>query len=419
MSKIIISGRKRLNGCISIQGAKNSVLPILAATVLNSGVNVIENCPKLKDVDVMLRILESLGCRVETENHTVMVDSSTLSGHVIPTDLAAEMRSSVIFMGPILARCKKVILSYPGGCEIGPRPIDLHLKALKNMGARINDMLGGYIYCDTEQLKGADILLDYPSVGATENIMLAAAFADGTTYIHNAAKEPEIMDLQAYMQKLGIDVQGAGSSLIKIKGSAGKLNNPRHSVIPDRIVAGTYLAAAAITGGDIILNNVIPEHLGGIVSNLRDCGCRIHSNEKSVRIIGPVRPKAAEMIRTQPYPGFPTDMQAQFISLLSIAKGTSILVETVFENRYKHVEELVKMGASIMVEGRTAIIRGVRKLFGASVNSRDLRSGAGLVLAGLAAEGETVVNEIHHIERGYEDITRDLCSLGADIKIQQ
>jgi len=284
------------------------------------------------------------------------------------------------------------------------------------MGARIQDAQRGFIYCEAEELKGCDIQLDYPSVGATENIMLASVFAEGETYIRNAAKEPEIVDLQKFLVGLGVEVSGAGTPVIRIKGSRKKLGNIEHNVIPDRIVTGTYMIAAGITGGEIHIKNVIPEHVSSIISNLRDVGCRINVRKNSLFVAGPTRPKAVDIIRTLPYPGFPTDMQAQMVALLSVAKGTSIIVETVFENRYKHVEELLRMGANIKLEGRLAVIKGVRKLTGASVCARDLRGGAALILAGLVADGETIVNDVKHIDRGYEKIEDRLASVGAIIR---
>lgn len=305
---------------------------------------------------------------------------------------------------------------HAGGCEIGPRPIDLHLKALRSMGAKIYDAQRGFIYAEADGLKGCDILLDYPSVGATENIMLASVFAYGETYIHNAAKEPEIVDLQNFLIGMGVDITGAGTSVIRIKGNSDKLRSVKHSVIPDRIVAGTYMVAAAITSGDTVLKNVIPEHLSAVISNLRDCGCRISFKKNKLHISGPARPRAIDTIRTLPYPGFPTDMQAQMVALLSIARGTSMVIETVFENRYKHVEELMRLGANIKLEGRIAVIKGIRKLTGAEVRARDLRGGAALVLAGLAADGETIINDIKHIDRGYENIEGKLAQVGALIR---
>jgi UDP-N-acetylglucosamine 1-carboxyvinyltransferase len=309
------------------------------------------------------------------------------------------------------------MVTHPGGCEIGPRPIDLHLKALKSMGAKVQDAQRGFIYCEADRLKGCDIQLDYPSVGATENIMLASAFADGETIIRNAAKEPEIIDLQNYLTAIGVKVSGAGTGAICVSGGpAGKLRNAEHTIITDRIVTGTYMVAAGITGGELLLRNVIPEHLGSIISLLRESGCKITVKDGTLLVGGPARLRAIDIVRTLPYPGFPTDMQAQFVAMLSVARGTSIMVETVFENRYKHVGELLKMGANIKLEGRIAVIKGVKRLTGASVCARDLRGGAALVLAGLAADGETVISDIKHIDRGYDSIEKKLRQAGASIQ---
>lgn len=418
MSKLVISGGIRLKGEISIDGSKNAVLPILAATLLNAGRSVIKNCPKLKDVSIALEILSMVGCKVNFENGIITVDSSTIDCTEIPVDLATEMRSSIIFMGPMLARRGKVLISFPGGCEIGPRPIDLHLKGLRSMGAKILDAYGGFLYCTAEQLKGCDIHLNYPSVGATENIMLASVFAEGETCIFNAAKEPEIVDLQNFLTAMGVEVSGAGTGIISIKGKGApkKLRDVEYSVIPDRIVAGTYMAAAGITGGDVTIENIVPDHLAAVISVLREAGCKIKIYGRKLHILGPKRAEAVDIIRTLPYPGFPTDMQAPLVALLATAKGTSIVIETIFENRYKHVDELMRMGANITLEGRIAVIKGVERLKGAFVHARDLRGAASLVLAGLAAEGQTVVNDIKHLDRGYEKIEEKLTSLGASIR---
>ncbi|MCX7746967.1 MAG: UDP-N-acetylglucosamine 1-carboxyvinyltransferase [Clostridia bacterium] len=419
MSKLIVIGGSKLKGEIVVEGAKNAILPVLAATILNSGLNVIKNCPKLKDVEATVNILEKVGCKVKTEENTIIVDSTNVNSYEIPEELATEMRSSVIFLGALLGRMGKVAISYPGGCEIGPRPIDLHIKALRKMGAVIQEVQHGFIYCEAERLKGADIHLDYPSVGATENVMLASAFADGETYIRNAAKEPEIVDLQNFLIELGVNVSGAGTNVIRIVGGSKLKRSIEHSIIPDRIVAGTYLVAAGITGGDLTLKNVNSEHLSPVISNLRESGCRINIKRNHIHISGPARPRAVDIIRTLPHPGFPTDMQAQMVAYLAVARGTSIVVETVFGSRYKHVEELLRMGADIKLEGRLAVINGVRKLTGASVAAKDLRGGAALVLAGLAAEGETTVTGIHHIDRGYENIEGKLASVGAIIRREE
>jgi UDP-N-acetylglucosamine 1-carboxyvinyltransferase len=416
MAKLVIEGGRRLQGELEVHGSKNAVLPILAASILNSGISIIRNCPRLKDVEIMVEILRTIGCKASWEGpNTVCIDSLSINSNVIPEDLAAEMRSSVIFLGPMLARLGSVTVSYPGGCEIGPRPIDLHIKGLREMGAIVHDTLGGFIYCEARKVKGCDIHLDYPSVGATENIMLASVFADGVTCIRNAAKEPEIVDLQDYLRKMGINVRGAGTGVIMVEGTGRDLPDVDKTVIPDRIVAGTYIVAAAATGGELLLKNTIPEHVRAVIHVARECGCEIKEYGNSIRVSGPERPRPVDSIRTLPYPGFPTDMQPQVLALLTTAHGTSIIVETVFENRYKHVEELLRMGANIKVEGRIAIIKGVRKLVGANVRARDLRGGAALVIAGLGAQGTTVVDNVKHIDRGYENIEKYLSQVGANI----
>ncbi|WP_235601285.1 UDP-N-acetylglucosamine 1-carboxyvinyltransferase [Tissierella sp. P1] len=413
MEKYIINGGNRLTGEISISGAKNAVLPILAATVIGGNKSIISNIPNLRDVEIMKEILIALGCAVDGTGSTMVIDSKPLNQIIVPEELVREMRSSIIFMGAMLARTGEVIISYPGGCEIGPRPIDLHLKALRNMGAEIEES-HGHLYCKTEGLKGADIQLDYPSVGATENIILAGVTAEGTTIIRNAAREPEIIDLQNYLNKSGARISGAGTSVITIEG-VKDLRDVTHSIISDRIVTGTIMTAAAITGGDIIINNVIVDHVIGIIAKMKEAGVMIYSNGTSMKVTGPRRINPIEMLQTLPYPGFPTDMQAQMMALLSIANGTSIISETVFENRFKHAEELTRMGANIKTFGRVAVISGVKELTGAKTTAKDLRGGAALTLAGLVARGTTEVYNIHHIERGYEDLHLMLQKLGADI----
>lgn len=414
MSKIVIAGGKKLEGKIRVDGAKNAVLPILAATVLNSGKNVIHDCPELKDVFATMEILRFLGCKVEKKGSTIIVDSSNINEYHIPDNLMREMRSSIIFLGSIVSRCRKARISYPGGCEIGPRPIDLHLKALKQLGVQIVDA-HGYINCKADKIEANDIHLNFPSVGATENIMLAAVMAEGETIIRNAAKEPEISDLQDYLNAMGAKISGAGSSVIRIQG-VKKLHDVEHTVIPDRIVASTYLTAAAITGGKVELTNTNVEHLQAVLAALKECGCHVNIGDKSIRISRSSAIQPIELIRTHPYPGFPTDAQAPIMSLLTLAEGTSIISETVFENRFKHAEELVRMGANIKIDGRVAVIKGVDKLSGTTVNATDLRGGAALIIAGLAAEGTTTVSDVYHIDRGYERIEEKLSMLGADIK---
>ncbi len=418
MSRLIISGGNKLEGEIETQGAKNSVLPILAATILNGGKSVIYNCPKLSDVRITVKVLENIGCTVKRIGKVLVVDSSNISGYTIPDDLMRQMRSSIIFLGAILARFKRAVVSLPGGCEIGNRPIDLHLKALKMLGVEITES-HGYIDCRAEKTHGENIHLDFPSVGATENIMLVACLLEGTTIITNAAREPEIVDLESFLNRMGAKISGAGSDVIKIEG-VKKLYGVEHYIIPDRIVGATYLIAGAITGGNIILRNTNSSYMGAMISILKDMGCRIYSEKNRVILTAPSKQlKAVDKIVTMPYPGFPTDIQSPFMALASISEGTSIFVENIFENRYQHVEELCRMGADIRTDGRVAVVCGVPKLSGANVVAKELRGGAALVLAGLAAEGITSVDNIKYIDRGYEDIEKYLGICGANIRREE
>lgn len=415
MEKYIINGGYKLEGEINIPGAKNSVLPILAASVLTGKTSIISNIPNLKDVDIMVKLLSHLGAKVTFEDNIITVDSSGINKMYLPEELVREMRSSIILMGAMISRFGEVKISYPGGCEIGPRPIDLHLKFLRQMGAEIEEA-HGFLDCKTTGLKGCDIQLDYPSVGATENIILAAVTAEGVTTIRNAAREPEIIDLQNYLNKAGAKVAGAGSSVISIEGTKN-LNSCSHQIIPDRIVAGTYMAAAAMTKGEVIIKNIVTDHIQSIIAKLKETGAIIYYNGNSLKVIGPNRLNSLEMLQTLPYPGFPTDMQAQMMTLLTITNGTSIVNETVFENRFKHAEELIKMGAKIKTFGNVAVIKGVKSLTGAKVFAKDLRGGAALVLAGLIAQGTTEINNIYHVNRGYENMYLHLKDLGAKIEI--
>jgi len=413
MNVLKIQGGAPLFGEIDVHGSKNSVLPILAATLIHKGESVIHNCPDLRDVRFAVAILEYLGCKVQREGNTVTVDSSTMSGCDIPDKLMREMRSSVIFLGAILARCGKASMSFPGGCELGPRPIDLHLSALRRMGMEICEQ-GGIISCRVNSPCGCDIDLAFPSVGATENIMLAATACPGITRVRNAAREPEIEDLQSFLQGMGIRINGAGSSTIEIEGSC-KTHDLEHSAIADRIVAATYLLSAAATGGDVTVNGMRPEHISTVLSQLESAGCRLSISKNSVRVRRDRDLHAFSVIRTMPYPGFPTDAQAPMMALATKCKGTSVFIENIFDSRYRHVNELMRMGANIRVEGKVALVTGVKELTGASVAAGDLRGGAALVIAGLAAQGESEISEVWHIDRGYENIEGVLKCLGAKI----
>jgi len=413
MGKFKINGGKRLYGEVEVHGAKNSILPILAATILNEGVSVIHNCPRLKDVDSMIEILEHIGCKVSFSGRDIVVDARDVKDSEIPDNLMRTMRSSIFLMGALIARNKKAFISFPGGCDIGHRPIDLHLKGLKKLGVEIEESYG-YIRCKGVRVRGNEIHLDLPSVGATENIMLAATLADGITVIRNAAKEPEIEDLQNFLNSMGARITGAGTNTIVIEG-VKKLHDTEYTIIPDRIVAGTYLCAAAMTRGELTVVKALKEHLEPLISKLKETGCELKTGNDYIKITCNKRPKAVDMIVTLPYPGFPTDLQPQIVSVLSIAEGTSIVTETIFDNRFKYTEELVRMGADIKVEGRVAVIRGVDKITGAKVLAKDLRGGVALVIAGLGAEGTTIVEGAEHIDRGYESLEKALKSVGADI----
>ncbi|BCN31551.1 UDP-N-acetylglucosamine 1-carboxyvinyltransferase [Anaeromicropila herbilytica] len=414
MSTIEIIGGKHLYGEVSIQGSKNAVLPILAASLLNKGVTKLNNCPKILDVINMIKILEHLGALIIWDLDSLIIDTSNLTTTVVPEQYVKEMRSSIIVLGSLLARQKEVTITYPGGCSIGARPIDLHLSALKQLGVEVLEEDDNLI-CKAEKIVGTEITLEFPSVGATENTLLAAVLAEGVTTIKNAAKEPEIVELCCFLNSLGAKITGIGKDEIIVQG-VEKLHDTTYTLIADRIVAGTYLAAVQGAGGKVTLRDIDDSQLGAILSILRTTGSRITSGNDFIQIKANRRPKAADIIRTKPYPYFPTDMQSQMLSVLSLAKGTSIMIENIFEARYKTVHELIKMGADITVEGKVAIIKGVKKLYGANVNASDLRGGAGLVIAGLMAEGLTVVNNPIYIERGYEDICRDLAILSADVK---
>lgn len=414
MSTLIVNGGRSLDGTVSVHGSKNSVLPILAATILNSGTSVIHNCPKLRDVDAAIEILRCIGCRVAFEGDTVTVDSRDAKNYEIPDEMMREMRSSVIFMGAMLARLGRVSLFTPGGCELGARPIDLHISSLKALGAHINEE-GGAIHCTARRMRGRDIVLSFPSVGATENTMLAATACEGRTRVFNAAREPEIEDLQNFLVKMGADVSGAGSSTIVINGKK-KLHDAEYSVIPDRICAATFMCAAALCGGDISVKNVIPEHVSTVTSLLDCVGCSVNVGSDFINISRHGGLSAIRSVRTMPYPGFPTDAQPPLMALAAKCMGTSMFVENIFDGRYRHVGGLVRMGADIKLEGKVALVYGVPKLYGCPVEATDLRGGAALVIAAMAAEGVSRIGEVHHIDRGYEKIEESMSALGADIK---
>lgn len=414
MSKIIVKKSAPLRGTVKIDGAKNAVLPIIAATLLAEGKSVLKGVPNLRDVHVISDLLRHLGAEVTYEGTTLTVDASNITTCEAPYELVRKMRASFLVMGPLLARFNHTKISMPGGCAIGTRPIDLHLKGFKSLGAEV-EIDHGFIEAKTEKLTGNKLYLDFPSVGATENIMMAAALAEGTTIIENAAEEPEIVDLANFLNEMGANVKGAGTNTIKIKG-VESLKGAEHTVIPDRIEAATYMVAAAMTKGDITVENVLMEHLKPIIAKLRETGCEIIEMENAVRVIGPEVLKPID-IKTLPHPGFPTDVQAQFMAMLTIANGTAVVIETVFENRFMHVAEFNRMGADIKIEGRSAIVNGVDKLYGAKVNATDLRAGAALILCGLIAEGETQIGEIYHIQRGYVDIDKKIRALGGNIEI--
>ena len=415
MPAIVIEGGNRLEGTLKVQGAKNGVLPLLAATILCHGECILHNCPKLSDVDVSIKILRQLGCKAEFSDDTVTVDATNMSGFEIPDDLMREMRSSIVFLGAIAARAGKARISSPGGCELGPRPIDIHLSALRELGVNIEEN-GGFIEClCADNLTGKCISLSFPSVGATENIILASVLAEGCTVIHNCAKEPEIIDLALFLNAAGARISGAGTDTIYIEG-VDSLSGVEYSVLPDRIAAATYIAAAAVTKGDITLTNVQPSHMLSIINVYRSLGCNVISDKNTIRAIGPNRLNPISTVRSYIYPGFPTDAGPMTVASMVLANGTSMFVENIFENRFRYIDELNRFGASIKVEGKVAVINGVKSLKGAGAFCTDLRGGAAVVIAALAAEGKSRIEHIHHIDRGYEEFEINLARLGARAK---
>lgn len=416
MEKLIVKGGNRLVGAVKTSGAKNAVLPIIAASILGTTPSHLDEVPMLEDVHTISEVLKCLGLSVECspEKNVLDIDSTEITSYEAPYELVRTMRASFLVMGPLLARIGKARISMPGGCAIGARPIDIHLKGFEALGVKI-EQGHGYIEASApEGLKGTSIYFDFPSVGATENIMMAASLAEGTTILENAAEEPEIVDLANYLNKMGAKIRGAGTDTIRIEG-VDKLHGADYTIIPDRIEAGTYMIAAAMTGGDIVVENVLPEHQKPLIAKLREAGAVVEEDIDKVRVIGK-NPLKAVSIKTLPYPGFPTDMQSQMMAMMVIAEGRSKVTETVFENRFMHVVELNRMGAQISTEGRSAVIDGPCKLTGCDVRATDLRAGAAMILAGLVAEGTTRIGDLHHIDRGYENIVAKLKNLGADIE---
>ena len=414
MDTYIVNGGEKLYGKVQIQSAKNAVLPLLAASILTDELVKIRGVPPISDVENMLRILAEVGCTVKRRGDCTFIDSSNAISHEIPARLTKELRSSVFMLGSVLTRFRKAKISYPGGCDIGLRPIDLHLSGLKRLGVKIIEE-GGFIECRADKLSGAEILLDFPSVGATENIILAAVKAEGVTVIRNAAKEPEIVDLQNFLNAMGAKVSGGGGGTVVIHG-VKKLYGVDYTPMKDRIEAGTYLIAAAMCGGEIETEGVSPENIAALLHKLRENGCKIYTKNDKIVLRSDKRLQAVDLVETMPFPGFPTDLQAQYSTLCTVATGTTLVVENLFETRYKFAAELKRMGADITVRNRTAVIRGVQKLHGAKVTAGDLRGGAALVLAGLVADGETTVLDLSHIDRGYADFEYKLKKLGAKIR---
>ena len=416
MKSYIIEGGKKLEGTVKISGSKNASLPILAATILSEKTNKLYNVPQIKDTKTTLEILKLLGCKIKQNSGKIEINSKHITKTEIPEHLMREMRSTVIMAGALLGRFKEVTFSYPGGCDIGSRPIDLHINAFKKLGVEITEE-AGFIKCKANKIIGTNIDLDFPSVGATENIILATVLSTGTTTINNAAMEPEIIDMVQFLKKMGAKIQGEGTIQIIIDG-VEKLSGVSYNIMPDRIEAGTILCAVAATGGNVTLDNVMPEHLTAVINKLEETGCKIEINNKKITLNAPKKLKSID-IKTMTYPGFPTDLQQIFAAMLVKASGTSIIVENIFESRYKYISELRKMGAKVTVEGKTAIIKGARKINATTVVCTDLRGGAALVIAGLMAKGKSRVENIGYIQRGYENLENKLGILGAKIKLEE
>ena len=413
MDKLIINGGRKLQGDVSVSGSKNAALPIFVATILSPGKFEISNVPFLRDINTTIKVLESLGARIEGNGNVVKIDTTGLNNVEATYELVKTMRASVLVLGPLLARHGRARVSLPGGCAIGARPIDQHLKGLKALGAEIR-LEHGYVEAVAKRLKGARINFDMPTVGGTEHLMMTASLAKGVTLLENAAREPEIVDLANMLNRMGARIEGAGTDTITIEGVAG-LSPVDYRVMPDRIEAGTFMVASAITGGDVRISNMQLEHLDALVFKLQDAGVEIINKDGVVRVKGPRKLRSIN-IKTRPYPGFPTDMQAQFMALMCIADGASVIAENIFENRFMHVSELIRFGADITIDGKSALVKGIKKLSGAPVMATDLRASASLILAGLAAEGQTEITRIYHLDRGYEAIEKKLAGLGADIQ---
>ena len=413
MDKIVINGGNRLRGEVQVSGAKNAALPILASALLTDGWNTFSNIPNLVDIRTIGKLLKNLGVKIEGECPVLRVNGGAISNCEAPYDLVRTMRASILVLGPLLARMGEARVSLPGGCAIGARPVNLHLRALEEMGAKVS-LQEGYVEAKARRLRGADIYFDIPTVTGTENIMMAATLAEGVTVLSNAAKEPEVVNLADVLVKMGARISGAGTDVIKIEG-VSELHAVEAEVIPDRIEAGTFLIAAGVTGGDILLTGCAPRYLDALITKLRAAGMEIDVRDNNVRAVGGDAVRSID-IKTMPYPGFPTDLQAQIMTMMAIGSGLSVITETIFENRFMHVSELLRMGADIVIQGNHALVRGVAKLRGAKTMATDLRASASLILAGLAAEGTTELSRVYHLDRGYETIEKKFSAIGADIR---